>query len=361
MAGKEKEKELEGDQNTLKINNKNNDHGDGTATNNTSPKRDSLLQLVVNTCLKPDSEMTQFDAELGLSEDVHKGMLQNKRHISSEYNESNNDDLHAGVTRASLDEQDMEHTGNVDVNSVSEAAECDDDVSSNHSSMIKKTYNWREQDNKKRRKVLDPSVNMLESNMDGDGSSVQVVHNRMLNNSSDSSDEALESGCSEIVLEREEVAVNDNSLNVAEDILVEKHLGGCSDLEHASGKMENFEQAKRPLLSPNQGTVFGVNSSKQHDASGSDPRSVDLDQKEQSKIGDAIPSSSDLDTLGENSTQVKDQENLPPQSSKAQALTGSFRKKLLVLDVNGLLADIVSDVPDGYEADTIIGRKAGEN
>ncbi|KAM7471230.1 hypothetical protein LguiA_009413 [Lonicera macranthoides] len=358
MAGKEKEKELEGDQNTLKSNNNNYDHPDGTATNNTSPKRDFLQPLMVNICLKPDSEMTQFDTELGLSEDVDKGMLQNKRHISSEYNENNNDDLHVGVTRPSLDEHDMGRIGNLDVNSVSEAAECDDDESSNHSSVIIKMYDRKEQDNKKRRKVLDPSVNMLESNEDGDGSSLQVVHDRRLNNSSDSSDEALESGCSEIVLEREEVAVNDNSMDVAEDILVEKHLGGCSDLEHASGKMETFEQAKRPLLIPNQNAVFGVNSSKQLDASGSDPHSVDLDQKEQSKIGDAIPSSLDLYTLGESSTQVKDQENLPPESSKAQGLTGSFRKKLLVLDVNGLLTDIVSDVPDGYEADTIIGRKA---
>ncbi|XP_026377456.1 uncharacterized protein LOC113271766 isoform X2 [Papaver somniferum] len=34
------------------------------------------------------------------------------------------------------------------------------------------------------------------------------------------------------------------------------------------------------------------------------------------------------------------------------------RKKLLVLDLNGILVDIVSNVPDGYKADTFIARKA---
>ncbi|MCL7037224.1 hypothetical protein MKW94_026640 [Papaver nudicaule] len=34
------------------------------------------------------------------------------------------------------------------------------------------------------------------------------------------------------------------------------------------------------------------------------------------------------------------------------------RKKLLVLDLNGILVDIVSNVPDGFKADTFIARKA---
>lgn len=40
---------------------------------------------------------------------------------------------------------------------------------------------------------------------------------------------------------------------------------------------------------------------------------------------------------------------------------GSSRKKLLVLDVNGLLADFICYVPYGYKPDIIIGQKAGDN
>ncbi|XP_059640542.1 uncharacterized protein LOC132282770 [Cornus florida] len=45
---------------------------------------------------------------------------------------------------------------------------------------------------------------------------------------------------------------------------------------------------------------------------------------------------------------------IPPE----RVLACPFKKKLLILDVNGLLADIVSNVPDGYKAHTIIGQKA---
>lgn len=40
---------------------------------------------------------------------------------------------------------------------------------------------------------------------------------------------------------------------------------------------------------------------------------------------------------------------------------GSSSKKLLVLDVNGLLADFICYVPYGYKPDIIIGQKAGDN
>lgn len=40
---------------------------------------------------------------------------------------------------------------------------------------------------------------------------------------------------------------------------------------------------------------------------------------------------------------------------------GSRRKKLLILDINGLLADIVSPPPREYKADIKIARRAGEN
>ncbi|XP_026385281.1 uncharacterized protein LOC113280897 isoform X1 [Papaver somniferum] len=48
--------------------------------------------------------------------------------------------------------------------------------------------------------------------------------------------------------------------------------------------------------------------------------------------------------------------NIP--SSPVRTSFSCTRKKLLVLDLNGILVDIVSNVPDGYKADTFIARKA---
>ena len=43
-----------------------------------------------------------------------------------------------------------------------------------------------------------------------------------------------------------------------------------------------------------------------------------------------------------------------------RTITSHSRKKLLVLDVNGLLADFVDHVPFGYEPDANISKKSGE-
>ncbi|KAI3929865.1 hypothetical protein MKW98_004019 [Papaver atlanticum] len=48
--------------------------------------------------------------------------------------------------------------------------------------------------------------------------------------------------------------------------------------------------------------------------------------------------------------------NIP--SSPVRTSFSCTRKKLLVLDLNGILVDIVSNVPDGYKADTFIAMKA---
>lgn len=48
-------------------------------------------------------------------------------------------------------------------------------------------------------------------------------------------------------------------------------------------------------------------------------------------------------------------------SSQFSAPIGRLRKKLLVLDLNGVLADIVSPPPKDCKADINIARRAGEN
>jgi hypothetical protein len=63
----------------------------------------------------------------------------------------------------------------------------------------------------------------------------------------------------------------------------------------------------------------------------------------------------DLDVIitEQNVSQIS---NSPPE----RALMDSYRKKLLILDVNGLLVDIVSCVPHGCKVDIMISGKAGE-
>lgn len=57
---------------------------------------------------------------------------------------------------------------------------------------------------------------------------------------------------------------------------------------------------------------------------------------------------------------VKEEEKHPQtlQSSPSRALNVRRRKKLLILDLNGLLVDIVPYVPHGCEPDIMIGRKS---
>ncbi|KAI3957771.1 hypothetical protein MKX01_007602 [Papaver californicum] len=69
-----------------------------------------------------------------------------------------------------------------------------------------------------------------------------------------------------------------------------------------------------------------------------------------------IDSSSDAGQMEEGNEHAVLVENI--NSSPVRTPFSCTRKKLLVLDLNGILVDIVSNVPDGYKADTFIARKA---
>lgn len=64
---------------------------------------------------------------------------------------------------------------------------------------------------------------------------------------------------------------------------------------------------------------------------------------------------SKLDASKESSSKSRNKDNLPSQINGHP----NSRKKLLVLDVNGLIVDIVAHPDEKYKPDTIIGRKAG--
>nr|DAD46452.1 TPA_asm: hypothetical protein HUJ06_016389 [Nelumbo nucifera] len=76
-----------------------------------------------------------------------------------------------------------------------------------------------------------------------------------------------------------------------------------------------------------------------------------------------IPSSSNVDVVeylvrvdGTN-REESSMEILPSK----RAPISHFKRKLLILDLNGLLADIVNFVPDGYKPDKKVSRKAHKN
>jgi hypothetical protein len=51
---------------------------------------------------------------------------------------------------------------------------------------------------------------------------------------------------------------------------------------------------------------------------------------------------------------------IPQACALERPHTGRVTKKLLILDVNGLLADIVSYVSAGYQANIVVSGKSGE-
>ena len=61
--------------------------------------------------------------------------------------------------------------------------------------------------------------------------------------------------------------------------------------------------------------------------------------------------------IGEKSEEFNDELEASPE----RVPLGHLRKKLLILDINGLLADIQCRTPKGYKADKTIARRAGED
>ncbi|XP_074316463.1 uncharacterized protein LOC141652764 [Silene latifolia] len=74
------------------------------------------------------------------------------------------------------------------------------------------------------------------------------------------------------------------------------------------------------------------------------------------KVQSTMVDSSTADTRDGSLLGVTDNSTLPASQSSDAAILSS-RRKLLVLDVNGLLADIVSDFPDRFTPDATVGGK----
>ncbi|WKA04009.1 hypothetical protein VitviT2T_022076 [Vitis vinifera] len=72
------------------------------------------------------------------------------------------------------------------------------------------------------------------------------------------------------------------------------------------------------------------------------------------KISDTKSDDPSSKQIAEKNKKFKDELEAPPE----RAPLGDLRKKLLILDINGLLADIQSHTPKGYKVDKRIAKRA---
>ena len=75
------------------------------------------------------------------------------------------------------------------------------------------------------------------------------------------------------------------------------------------------------------------------------------------KISDTKSDDPSSKQIAEKNKKFKDELEAPQE----RAPLGDLRKKLLILDINGLLADIQSHTPKGYKVDKRIAKRAGED
>ncbi|XP_057460017.1 uncharacterized protein LOC130750431 [Actinidia eriantha] len=230
--------------------------------------------------------------------------------------------------------------------------------------------------------VEDKSICCLESIKEGASPSVLVVQDSSVRDtSSDHLDEAPV--CYSDKITGEKVAGDGTSFQVAGNISIGMASCECLNGESASGeqekkiKLESLEEiTKGHIVEKNASLVDlarieieqgnGDKSSticedKAPDgASGADSSVENLESDNlgvKPKLSDEIPSSSVLGVITDNDSLAVASEEGPLQKLESSP-PGSLRKKLLVLDVNGLLADIVACVSDRYKPDTFVSRKA---
>ncbi|KAL6973464.1 hypothetical protein U1Q18_027649 [Sarracenia purpurea var. burkii] len=280
-----------------------------------------------------------------------KVMEQNKIHNALKSNDSNRD-LHESGSKPICSPFSSESVERADDGYVSEATEHDDhslvDIISIEVGNIQ-TYQRKKRVKTYRRRKRDLSNSLT--------SSLLSIKGGMQDTSVQNSNEAPASGHSEKLLG--EVPEYDSALLGPGDISGRRASG-----ERPLGEFESGEQEKKMKVENlkeiinGQSVVQDIDTVKENfdkfttfykedkasASSGSDAsvENIESDNFEiRRKMRDPISSSSQVGEMTDNG-----------------AAAGNFRKKLLVLDVNGILADIVSCVSERYKPDTIISRKA---
>ncbi|XP_010663451.1 uncharacterized protein LOC100263840 isoform X3 [Vitis vinifera] len=313
--------------------------GYGASEEGTSLKNLSMEQKsAVNTRL--NLEKTEPSAEVGSShKKTNKGKRWKKRHNDFKINGTDHD-LREGGHVPSTDLTIINHSEKADVSFISypssiknhddkaddDAAllEMKNDVNINKRKTKIKTYGRR------KTRFSNSSESNLESmKEDGMSSSTQVVQS----NSTGvySFKHSLNDPGS--VLSGNKLArlrVEDGtSVHPLKDIAMEAAFVNCSDSKPTSEKRKkNMDEAENV--------------------------------EEETEVKEIIPSSSHLGAIKDDVKIVNKEEN-PPHTSQSlpeRAVSCHSRKKLLILDVNGLLADIVPYFVEGYKPDIVVSRKS---
>ncbi|KAK3225407.1 hypothetical protein Dsin_005269 [Dipteronia sinensis] len=179
------------------------------------------------------------------------------------------------------------------------------------------------------------------------------------------SEEPHVTGFSEKKLDIELERKNDASVQVLEDIMMREALVDCSDgksvckdNENRVEKKilkedeENFEQkTRRELKEKTSDSISGFDTFCYHQ--------VQMNAEVETNMGEIFSSSSHLGVTKNDVVHVTGKEdNLLQKPHPAAKRVSRCKKKLLVLDVNGLLADIVSYASHGYRPDIMISKKS---
>lgn len=127
---------------------------------------------------------------------------------------------------------------------------------------------------------------------------------------------------------------------------------GTSNTEGVVNQDDAFNNVKESQMEGSQVDSYNLEqeSNESRNTIGTDGSILTIDEltiNTESQL-DSIHSLTKLDADKESSSQVMNEDNSPHP-----------KKKLLVLDVNGLLVDIVLDPDPAYKADSMIGAKAG--
>ncbi|KAK4567994.1 hypothetical protein RGQ29_003664 [Quercus rubra] len=411
-------KKQNGVQNLLENKGKDCDRPEGTSLLNvTPPEIDPSLQLPVKSCLKLEGEMAQPCMEVSCSQVKIKRREQNKKRSASEINDRECDLQESGTDVKLLEKDDnsvlqlSKMKINAKDNSVILGEEIkfvksantvlmekhDDDLKNEHDSLDEKnlkTYKRKSVRKSSRRSEKSsasprnssesiedgmdplfrcsneevPTAGLLEKKSDGEllgehATPVQVVDDVLMEEASfNCADGEPASRDCKVTSEMKTFEKNSCELSFVNDVSVPDKLK--EHLEQKNGGMNcKIQIAGRDLSRVNEdfdepafsGEINTADNISRCSPSCKHPKKVDVERETKMK-GSAssclVKDNAYLDVIDKEGSlsQISD-------PSPQRALMDSSRKKLLILDVNGLLLDIVPYAPSGYISDAIISMK----
>ncbi|KAJ9677259.1 hypothetical protein PVL29_022323 [Vitis rotundifolia] len=316
---------------------------EGTSLKNLSTEQKSAVNTHLNL------EKTEPSAEVGSSHTkTNKGKRWNKRHTDFKTNGTDHD-LREGGHVPSTDLTIINHSEKGDVSFVS------------YTSSIKNHGDKADDDAGLLEMKNDVNINKRKAKIKTYGR-----RKRRFSNFSENNLESIKEDGNKLARLRVE---DGTSVHPLKDIAMEAAFVNCSDSKPTSEKRKknmesNLKDAtdessfvKMPVIpAENSEPVNGVKLDKLKVALQDEAENVE----EETEVKEIIPSSSHLGAIKDDVELVNKEEN-PPHTSQSlpeRAVSCHSRKKLLILDVNGLLADIVPYFVEGYTPDIVVSRKS---